>query len=117
MKKKYKYTDLTYLQSVSDDINFIKKILLALDKEYNELKENLTYSLNEKQEKELKFYLHKAKSSILATIVPSLRKIIIKFEQLAKTETNFQVLKKNLIELTSIGDLAVKEIHEIEQTL
>lgn len=114
---KYKFINTEYLYNISDNHDFIKKILSLFKEQVSIYKKDLPVFLEQNKFNDLAELVHKAKSSIsiigMTKQADDLKKLENDIRNLRNTETYFDRIQHFILDC----DSAVSEINILENKL
>ncbi|MCF6184433.1 MAG: hypothetical protein L3J56_07375 [Bacteroidales bacterium] len=113
----FEFINTEYLDGVSKNTDFIKKIISLFKVEIKVYKENMPQLLIDKNYKELAKLTHKAKSSISILGMMKQADDLKKIETDIRNSENYETLEKRINNFLDDCEQAVSEIIIFEETL
>jgi len=112
---KYKYIDLTYIESVgSDDPKFKNELIDIFKKQIPVLITQLTNNLENKNYKELGSIAHKAKSTVAILGITKLQNDMKQLEIYCKTNTHSEEYKIIIDDFIKLSNKVLQEIENVK---
>ena len=117
MEKKYKYIDLKYLNDITTNAEFKKKIFFMFKKEILILETGMKESLNKKDYSKLAEIVHKAKSNVSVLGMVKQTNEMKELETDIKEKGHIDTYETRVNNFLNDCHEALKEIVEIEKIL